>query len=74
MMDRRAVPKTQIVYHTTDLGVGRWEYMYDVYNISLTETIEEFTIWFGIGSAITDAISGKYTVFFSNWHFCSANS
>ena len=43
-------PNTQIWYETSDLGAGRWQYTYDVYNISLTEEIEEFTIWFGIGS------------------------
>ena len=40
---------TKIVYSTADLGAGRWEYTYDVYNLSLTEEIQEFTIWFGIG-------------------------
>ena len=40
---------TQISYVTTDLGAGRWEYTYDVMNISLTEGIEEFTIWFDFG-------------------------
>jgi hypothetical protein len=43
-------PNTQIWYQTTDLGSGRWQYTYDVCNISLAEEIEEFTIWFGIGS------------------------
>jgi hypothetical protein len=43
-------PNTQIWYQTTDLGSGRWQYTYDVYNISLAEEIKEFTIWFGIGS------------------------
>jgi hypothetical protein len=41
---------TQIRYQTTNLGPGRWQYTYDVYNLSLTEEIEEFTIWFGFGS------------------------
>ena len=40
---------TQIIYKTTDLGSGRWQHSYDVTNISLTETIEEFTIWFDFG-------------------------
>ena len=40
---------TQIVYETSDLGSGRWQYDYEVTNISLTETIEEFTIWFKFG-------------------------
>ncbi len=48
-------PTTQIWYETSYLGPGlesgeRWQYTYDVYNISLIEEIEEFTIWFGIGS------------------------
>jgi len=41
---------TDIWYETTDLGGGRWQYTYDVYNNSLTDGIDEFTIWFGIGS------------------------
>lgn len=41
---------TEIWYETTDLGAGRWQYTYDVYNNSLAEGIDEFTIWFGIGS------------------------
>ena len=40
---------TQIVYETSDLGSGRWQYSYDVTNISLTAPIEEFTIWFDFG-------------------------
>jgi len=40
---------TQIIYQTSELGTGRWQYTYDVKNISLTETIEEFTIWFDFG-------------------------
>jgi hypothetical protein len=40
---------TQIIYKTNELGTGRWQYTYDVKNISLTETIEEFTIWFEFG-------------------------
>lgn len=45
-------PNTQISFEVTDLGSGRWEYTYDVINKyeSLIEEIEEFTIWFGIGS------------------------
>jgi len=42
-------PKTEIRYQTSELGSGRWQYSYDVTNISLTETIEEFTIWFEFG-------------------------
>jgi hypothetical protein len=41
--------KTEIWYKTSELGAGRWQYTYDVTNISLTETIEEFTIWFEFG-------------------------
>jgi len=45
------LPKTEIRYETSyDDYLERWKYTYDVYNLSLTETIEEFTIWFGIGS------------------------
>ncbi len=40
---------TQICYEATDLGAGRWQYSYDVTNISLTPAIEEFTIWFDYG-------------------------
>ena len=43
------VPKTQIWYSTEDLGGGRWQYNYEVANISLTWPIEEFTIWFEYG-------------------------
>ena len=43
-------PNTQIRYHTTNLSLGRWQYTYDVYNLSLQEEIKEFTIWFGVGS------------------------
>ncbi len=45
-----STPKTEIQYETTNLGSGKWQYTYDVRNISLTEEIKEFTIWFGIGS------------------------
>jgi hypothetical protein len=37
---------TQIRYHLTDLGSGKWAYDYDITNINLPEPIEEFTIWF----------------------------
>ena len=43
------VPDTEIRYETTDLGAGRWEYTYDVINLSLSVPIEEFTIWFDYG-------------------------
>jgi len=46
----RAENPTQIAYEATDLGGGRWQYTYDVWNNSLTEGIDEFTVWFGIGS------------------------
>ncbi len=35
-----AVPVTQIRYEATDLGSGRWQYTYEVTNISLTPAIE----------------------------------
>jgi hypothetical protein len=44
-----SVPKTEIRYQTSDVGSGRWQYSYDVTNISLTAPIEEFTIWFDFG-------------------------
>ena len=45
-----ALPVTKIQYEATDLGSGRWQYSYDVTNISLTGVIEEFTIWFDFRS------------------------
>jgi hypothetical protein len=45
-----ADPNTQIQYEATDLGSGRWQYTYDVYNLSLAEEIKEFTIWFDVDS------------------------
>jgi hypothetical protein len=45
-----ADPNTQIRYLTTTLGLGRWQYTYDVYNLHLPEKVKEFTIWFGVGS------------------------
>jgi hypothetical protein len=45
-----AVPKTQIWYSAEELAGGRWQYNYEVTNISLTPAIEEFTIWFGYGA------------------------
>lgn len=47
---------TQICYEATDLGAGRWQYSYDVTNISLTPAIEEFTIWFDYGLYDTIAV------------------
>jgi len=37
---------TQIRYTTTDLGSGRWQYEYEVTNLSLGQILEEFTVWF----------------------------
>jgi hypothetical protein len=45
-----AAPNTQIRYQTINLGSNRWQYSYDVYNLSLPQDIEEFTIWFGFDS------------------------
>jgi len=44
-----ALPVTKIQYETTDLSSGRWQYTYEVTNISLTKPIVEFTIWFDYG-------------------------
>lgn len=44
-----AVILTDIFYEVDDLGSGRWEYTYDVKNVSLESPIEEFTIWFDYG-------------------------
>ncbi len=35
-----------ISYHLSALGGTRWAYTYDVMNISWTQPIQEFTIWF----------------------------
>lgn len=35
-----------VEYQLADLGSGRWEYTYDVSNVSLFTPIAEFTIWF----------------------------
>lgn len=40
---------TEIEYSIIDLGGDRWEYTYDVTNISLIPPIEEFTIYFDYG-------------------------
>jgi opacity protein-like surface antigen len=40
---------TQIRYDATDLGLGQWQYSYEVSNINLSMPIEEFTIWFDYG-------------------------
>lgn len=39
-----------IVYEAVELGGGQWEYTYEVSNNSLPVAIEEFTIWFELGS------------------------
>lgn len=44
-----AIPVTKIRYEATDIGSGRWQYTYEVTNISLTGAVEEFTIWFNYG-------------------------
>ena len=41
-----SVPQSQILYQSSELGAGRWQYSYDVPNISLINPIEEFTSWF----------------------------
>lgn len=47
---------TEIYYEITDLGAGRWQYTYDVHNVSLTGGIAEFTIWFGVNDYASLAI------------------
>ncbi len=37
---------TVIVYETSDLGAGRWQYTFELANNGLTVPIEEFTVWF----------------------------
>jgi hypothetical protein len=44
-----AAPLTEIHYVTNDLGSNRWEYIYTVSNIGLTDGIQEFTTWFDYG-------------------------
>jgi len=44
-----AMPITKIQYEATDIGSDRWQYSYNVTNISLTPAIKEFTIWFDYG-------------------------
>ena len=50
----------EIRYETNELGAGRWQYTYDVTNISLTPAIEEFTIWFDFGLCENLAIETPY--------------
>lgn len=40
---------TEIVYTVENLSGNHWSYTYQVQNISLSEGIEEFTIWFDLG-------------------------
>lgn len=44
-----ADPNTQIRYDIADLGLGQWQYTYEVENLSFPEPISEFTIWFDYG-------------------------
>jgi hypothetical protein len=37
---------TEVRYDLFDLGLGRWQYTYEVMNVGLAVPIEEFTIWF----------------------------
>ena len=41
--------ETGILFSTVDLGSDRWQYTYEVSNISLVEEINEFTIRFDYG-------------------------
>ena len=60
--------ETKIVYSTAyDSGLDRWEYTYDVYNLDLTEEIEEFTVWFGIGDYDNLAIETVDPCIVANW-------
>ena len=61
-------PDKEIRYETTELGSGKWQYTYEVINLSLSVPIEEFTIWFKYGdyadlSITTTALQGPST----NW-------
>lgn len=56
-----AEPDTEIYFSVTDLGLDQWEYTYDVYNLGLTEGIEEFTIWFDYGLYDNLAVSTPQT-------------
>jgi hypothetical protein len=56
-----ADPDTEIYFSATDLGLCQWEYTYDVYNLGLTEGIEEFTIWFDYGLYDNLAVSTPET-------------
>ena len=40
---------TNIVYTTNETIEGRWEYNYEVINVDLEVSIEEFSIWFDYG-------------------------
>ena len=52
---------TDIYFSVTDLGLGQWEYTYDVHNLGLTDGIEEFTIWFDYGLYDNLAVSTPET-------------
>jgi len=56
-----AEPDTEIYYSVTDLGLGQWEYIYDVHNNGLVDGIEEFTIWFDYGLYDNLAVSTPQT-------------
>lgn len=40
---------TEIIYTVENVAGNHWSYTYQVQNISLSEGIEEFTIWFDLG-------------------------
>ena len=40
---------SQIRYEAVDLGMGQWQYTYEVKNLGLADGIGEFTIWFDYG-------------------------
>lgn len=68
VMAEEPVEPVEIRYEATDLGAGRWEYTYDVYNNSLTEGIDEFTIWFGINSYDNLSIGISDPCVVANWN------
>jgi hypothetical protein len=53
-------PKTKILYQAEELGTGRWQYTYEVINISLTPAIEQVTIWFDFGLYENLAVESSY--------------
>ncbi len=40
---------TRMTYSVEEIGGGRWAYTYMIENITLDESIEEFTVWFPLG-------------------------